>query len=102
MIEGAIIALAGLLVGRFLPGRHRKVREVKAICGCNHWRSFRDGGAGKMPIEHVRALVRLLFPEEMTPTAKRVIEAACDSAAEIMTKTPMPATPTPDEQQDAS
>lgn len=35
-----------------------------------------------LPVEQVRALVRLLFPEEMTPTAKRVIEGACDVAVD--------------------
>lgn len=27
-----------------------------------------------VPVERLRALVRMLYPEEMTPTAKRVIE----------------------------
>lgn len=30
-----------------------------------------------IPIENVRATVRLLYPDEMTPTAERRIEAAC-------------------------
>jgi hypothetical protein len=44
MIEGALIALAGVLVGRFLPGRRRKTAEIKAICGCKHARSFHENG----------------------------------------------------------
>lgn len=40
-----------------------------------------DGGqiilstaGGAVPTERLRALIRLLYPEEMTPTAKRMIE----------------------------
>lgn len=33
-----------------------------------------------MPVEQVRALVRLLYPEYMTPVARRQIESACDAA----------------------
>jgi hypothetical protein len=33
-----------------------------------------------LPVEQVRALVRLLYPEHMTPVAKRQIESACDAA----------------------
>lgn len=39
MIEGALILLAGIVVGRFLPGRRRKLKSlipVKAVCGCGH------------------------------------------------------------------
>lgn len=31
-----------------------------------------------MPVERVRALVRLLYPEEMTPQAKRLFDQTCD------------------------
>lgn len=33
-----------------------------------------------LPVEQVRALVRLLFPDHMTPVAKRQIESACEAA----------------------
>lgn len=45
MIEGALIALAGFLVGRFLPGRRRLARPTlppAAVCGCRHHASFHD------------------------------------------------------------
>lgn len=35
-----------------------------------------------LPVEQVRALVRLLGPEEMTPTASRLFEQACRAAEE--------------------
>lgn len=35
MIEGALILLAGLVIGRFLPSR-RKPKTPQAICGCKH------------------------------------------------------------------
>lgn len=48
MLEGALIALAGVLVGRFLPGRRRAPKPPKPVeprCGCGHHRSYhRDGG----------------------------------------------------------
>ena len=30
-----------------------------------------------VPVEHLRAMVRLLYPEEMTPMAKRQLELLC-------------------------
>lgn len=42
MIEGALILLAGLLVGRLLPGRRRRPKPLKPapppkpVCGCSH------------------------------------------------------------------
>lgn len=47
MLEGALIALAGVLVGRFLPGRRRGPKPVpppKPVCGCGHSVSFHAGG----------------------------------------------------------
>jgi hypothetical protein len=39
VIEGALILLAGLVIGRFMPGRRRRPKPpkpVKPICGCTH------------------------------------------------------------------
>ena len=39
LIEGALILLAGILVGRFAPARRRRPkppRPVEAVCGCTH------------------------------------------------------------------
>jgi hypothetical protein len=39
LVEGALILLAGILVGRFVPARRRRPkppRPVKAVCGCTH------------------------------------------------------------------
>lgn len=33
---------------------------------------------GQVPTEHLRSMIRLLFPDEMTPVAKRHLEAMCD------------------------
>jgi hypothetical protein len=39
VIEGALILLAGILIGRFMPGRRRTAKPVpppKPVCGCGH------------------------------------------------------------------
>lgn len=38
MIEGALILLAGVIAGRFLPNRRRRKlpKPIKPICGCTH------------------------------------------------------------------
>lgn len=49
MIEGALILLAGILIGRFLPGRRRRPKPpmpVKPICGCEHSVGFHADGVG--------------------------------------------------------
>jgi hypothetical protein len=48
MLDGAAIFAAGLLAGRFLPGRHRGPKRVEPICGCEHDLSHHapDGGGG--------------------------------------------------------
>ena len=46
MLEGALIALAGIIVGRFMPSRRRRPKPlppVKPICGCGH--GFHDHDA---------------------------------------------------------
>lgn len=45
MLEGALILLAGIVIGRFVPARRRKPKPpkpVKPICGCGH--GFHDHG----------------------------------------------------------
>ena len=47
LLEGGLIALAGVLVGRFLPGRRRAPKPpkpVQPVCGCGHHRSFHANG----------------------------------------------------------
>lgn len=48
MIEGALILLAGILAGRFLPTRHTKpkVRQTAPVCGCEHGRHDHDPATG--------------------------------------------------------
>jgi len=47
MLEGAAIALAFLLIGRFLPGRRRhRVKKVQPACGCGHHYSFHEPDNG--------------------------------------------------------
>ena len=36
VLEGALILLAGIAIGRFTPGRRRKSKKPKPICGCGH------------------------------------------------------------------
>lgn len=48
LLEGALIALAGVALGRFLPARRRTPKPLppsKPVCGCGHHRSFhKDAG----------------------------------------------------------
>lgn len=48
MIEGAVIALVSVLVGRFLPGRKKNVsKPVPPRCGCGHTIGFHENKTGK-------------------------------------------------------
>jgi hypothetical protein len=47
MLEGALILLAGILIGRFMPARRRRAKPpkpVKPICGCTHGIQTHDPG----------------------------------------------------------
>lgn len=48
MIEGAVILIAGLLIGRFVPARRTKPeqRQPEPICGCRHGRHDHDPATG--------------------------------------------------------
>lgn len=52
MLEGALILLAGLIIGRFVPGRRRGPKpykpkdEPRPICGCGHHFSFHSPADG--------------------------------------------------------
>lgn len=49
MVDGALILAAGILMGRFLPGRRRGAKAAagpKPVCPCGHHRSFHEGGTG--------------------------------------------------------
>lgn len=49
-IECALIALAGVLVGRFLPNRRKgpkPVKPVKPVCGCGHHHAQHDPQTGR-------------------------------------------------------
>jgi len=60
MLEGALILLAGVLVGRFMPGRRRRPKPLpppKPICGCGHHRSFHsDGKACTKDVERYNSI----------------------------------------------
>jgi hypothetical protein len=47
MIVGAAIFALGALGGRFLPVRRRGPKAIQPECGCEHHRSFHEGGTGK-------------------------------------------------------
>ena len=50
MLEGALILLAGILIGRVLPGRRKGARPQKPpqpVCGCSHHHSFHDPKGGE-------------------------------------------------------
>ena len=49
ILEGALIALAGVLLGRVLPNRRRgptRPPTPKPICGCGHHHSFHEPATG--------------------------------------------------------
>ena len=47
MLAGGGLTLAGVIAGRFLPGRRRKEQSrVEAICGCKHHHSYHDPATG--------------------------------------------------------
>jgi hypothetical protein len=46
VLEGALILLAGILLGRFLPGRRRAPKLPEAVCGCKHHYSMHDPATG--------------------------------------------------------
>ena len=37
--------------------------------------------SGAVPVEQLKAMIRLLWPEEITPTAKRQLEKLCEQHA---------------------
>lgn len=51
MLEGAVLMVIGVLLGRFLPGRRKGAAPAaeppKPVCGCKHHHSFHDPGSGK-------------------------------------------------------
>ena len=49
LLIGAAIFAAGLLAGRFVPGRRktRTRKPVEAMCGCQHHHGYHDPGTGK-------------------------------------------------------
>jgi hypothetical protein len=47
LLEGALILLAGILLGRILPGRRREPDLPKPVCGCTHHHSMHDPQTGK-------------------------------------------------------
>lgn len=48
MLEGALIMLAGMVVGRLLSGRRRpSSSEPESICGCKHHLALHDPTDGR-------------------------------------------------------
>ena len=46
-IEFAVVALAGVLLGRFLPNRRKGPKVPEPVCGCGHHHSFHDRQTGR-------------------------------------------------------
>jgi hypothetical protein len=49
-LEFAAVALAGVLIGRFLPNRRKgpkPAKPVEPLCGCEHHHSFHDPQTGR-------------------------------------------------------
>lgn len=49
MITGALILLAGILIGaiaRSLPARRKSPKPVTAVCGCRHHHAMHDSETG--------------------------------------------------------
>jgi hypothetical protein len=49
-LEFALVALAGVLLGRFLPNRRKGLeaqKHVAPVCGCGHHHSYHDPKTGE-------------------------------------------------------
>lgn len=46
MLEGALILLAGILIGRLWPVPRKGPKPVQAVCGCKHHHSMHDPETG--------------------------------------------------------
>lgn len=58
MIEGALILLAGIIVGRLLPRRDRQPRRPAFECDCKHSLSMHDPQTGRCQ-EKIRVYFRI-------------------------------------------
>lgn len=47
MVEGALILLAGILIGRLLPTHRKGPKPVEAVCGCTHHHSMHAPETGQ-------------------------------------------------------
>jgi hypothetical protein len=48
-------------------------------CGqCGWQRPYMPASESAVPVERLRAMIRLLWPDEITPTAKRQLESLCE------------------------
>lgn len=49
MLEGALILLAGIVAGRWLPSRRKDAagKPPRPLCGCTHHHSFHDPATGE-------------------------------------------------------
>jgi hypothetical protein len=73
-LEFALVALAGVLLGRFLPNRRKGPQPVEPICGCDHHHSFHDPQTGtcnaSVPVARPR-------PDVYTPVSYDHRPCAC-------------------------
>jgi hypothetical protein len=46
LLAGGGLVAIGTLIGRFLPARKRAPRPPEPVCGCDHHRSYHEGGSG--------------------------------------------------------
>lgn len=73
MVEGALILLAGILIGRLWPERRKGPKPVEAVCGCEHHHSMHNPENGEC---NVGVLVDM-YNEVGGPAGKEYRSCAC-------------------------
>lgn len=75
LLEGALILLAGILLGRFLPSRRKHPRQPEPVCGCDHHHSFHDPQTGECHAQVRGAVTR--FDADEFPIAWELVPCSC-------------------------
>jgi len=78
-LEFAAVAIIGVLVGRFLPNRRRRVpkapKPVKPLCGCGHHHGYHDPQSGQC--HGLMSGDPLRYNEFDHPTAWKQVPCTC-------------------------
>jgi len=73
-LEFAAVALAGVLIGRFLPDRRKGPEPPEPFCGCGHHHSYHDPETGAC---NAGVQVPSRYDDDGIVTARRYVTCAC-------------------------